>query len=357
MRKTIVIATAVLLLAGCGQDATPQAAPSATASPAPSVTPTLVAATHDVPAAFAGWFAEDPSTLDLGKPEIFGNEVVGPGYQATIANVATRPEIAVDDVASLHLTAQAGTFPPAPAPGTRERVTLRAGSGREFVIAKTDGTLAKASVRVGTTSYPLGETAEDALLVVAAAPKTTVLLEVGDDGHRQALNMRTGLRHAEPGRYDTIVEQWNTTNRAAERIGNYAWVRAGGRIYAVVVQSYIVKRLPWIEGRGYAPKGKAWLSAEVHVQAGPVPGKGYDGDRAEVTLDPSRGLRIDGMAPISGSYRHEAGTYEFVVPVPARFTSGGLRMSVAGAKLTVNDKSKSFSVVQTAGSTTTMKLD
>ena len=173
--------------------------------------------------------------------------------------------------------------------------------------------------------------------------------------------MRTGRRYdQEPGRYETIVEEWNTTNHAEDRIGNYSWVRVGGRNYVIFVSSYVVKRLPWMEGRGYAPRGKAWLSVDTYVLAAPEQGKGYDDDRAEVTLDPTRGLRIDGMSPIKGSYRRDNNQltdYTFVVQVPARFTSGSLRMSVAGAKLTVNDKKKRFSVLQTVGSSTTMKLD
>lgn len=360
MRKKIATGIAVLLLAGCGNDAAPSTSPSVTASPTPSATPTMVEVGRDAPATFAGWFSKDPSTLDLGKQNVFGNGVLGPGYEAGITTVATRKEFVADDdeLELLHLTTDAGKFPPDPAPGTWERTTLRAGSGREFLIAKTDGTLSKPAVRIGDKSYPLGETEEDATLIVAVAPKSRVLLEVGDDGHRQALNMRTGRRHdTEPDRYETIVEEWNTTNRAAQRISNYSWVRAGGKAYMIFVDSYVVKRLPWMEGRGYAPKGKAWLSAEVYVKAAPQQGKGYDDDRAEVTLDPGRGLRIDGMAPIKGSYHREDDEYEFVVQVPARFTKGSLRMSVAGAKLEVNDKNRSFSVVQTVGSSTAMKLD
>jgi hypothetical protein len=79
-----------------------------------------------------------------------------------------------------------------------------------------------------------------------------------------------------------------------------------------------------------------------------------------VTPDPARGLRVNGTGPIKGSYhrdgRYGLGDYDFVVQVPGRFTRGSLRMSVAGAKLKVNGKGKSFSVVQTVGSSTTMKL-
>jgi hypothetical protein len=357
MRKGIVTAAAVFVLVGCGHGAEPQASPSVTAAPTPSATPTMVEAAHDAPATFVGWFGTGPSTLDLGKQAVFGNSVVGPRYEAEITNVATRKEFAADpgELSSLHLTADAGKFPPDPAPGTWERATVRAGSGREFVIAKTDGRLSRPAVRIGDKSYPLGETEEDALLVVAVRPKVKLLLEVGDDGHRQALDLRTGRRYdKEPGRYETIVEQWNTTNRASARIGNYSWVRAGGKNYAIAVDSYVVKRLPWMQGRGYAPRGKAWLSASVAVPAVPSPG---NDDRAEVTLDPARGLRIDGRGPIKGSYRHEGYDYDFVVEVPASFTRGSLQMSVTGAKLRINGKGRSFSVVQTVGSSTTMKLD
>jgi hypothetical protein len=186
--------------------------------------------------------------------------VVGPGYDAGITNVATRKQFVVDPagLTSLHLTADAGRFPPDPAPGTWERTTLKPGAGREFLIVKTHGTLSKPAVRVGDKPYPLGATGEDALLVVAVAPKTKVLLEVGDHGHRQALDMRTGRRYdKEPGRYETIVEEWNTTNRAADRIGNYSWVRAGGRSYVIFVAGYVVKRLPWMEGLPRARRGSA----------------------------------------------------------------------------------------------------
>ena len=239
----------------------------------------MVKAARDAPATFVGWFADEPANLDLGKKDIYGNGVVGPGYQGEIANVTTRKEFEADpdELALLHLTAPAGKFPPDPAPGTWERTTIKAGPGREFVIAQTEGTLLKPAVRVGDKSYPLGATREDALLIVAVAAKAKVLLEVGDPGHRQALNMRTGRRYdQEPGRYETIVEEWNTTNHAEDRIGNYSWVRVGGRNYVIFVSSYVVKRLPWMEGRGYAPKGNAWLGVDTFVLAGPEQGKPAD---------------------------------------------------------------------------------
>lgn len=360
MRKKIVAAaTVILVLAGCEKAPEPQAAPPSTpVAPAPSANPTMVEVARDAPATFVGWFTKDPETLDLGDQTVFSNEMIGPGYEAEIITVSKRTHFVADSDEFVNLipAAGAGKFPPDPAPGTWERTTLKAGAGRDLLLAKTEGTLVKPAIRIGDKSYPLGEPGGGALLVVAAAPKAKVLLEVGDDGHRQALDMRTGRRYgAEPGRYDVIVDDWITSNRAPQRIGNYSWVRAGGRNYAIVVTSYMVKRLPWMEGRGYAPKGKAWLSVSVGVSAVPEQGKGHDDDRAEATLA-AGGLRFNGLTPLPGSYRRADTRYDFVVQVPASLTSGTLRMSISGAKLKVNGKATSFSVVQTVGSSTSVKL-
>ncbi|GAA4951191.1 hypothetical protein [Actinoplanes utahensis] len=359
MRKKIAAAAVVIALAGCENAAEPQAAPTSPAvTPTPSASPTMVEVSHDAPGTFVGWFADDPDTLDLGDQTVFSNEMIGAGYRAAITTVAARKEFVADpdEFATLHLTADAGRFPPEPAPGTWERIHLKPGAGREFLLAKTDGKLVRPAIRIGAKSYPLGDPGDGALLVVAAAPKTKVLLEVGDNGHRQAQDMRTGRRYgAEPGRYDVIVDNWITSNHAPERIGNYSWVRAGGRNYAIFVSSYIVKRLPWMEGRGYAPKGKAWLSVSVDVSAAPEQGKGHDDDRAEATL-PSSGLRIGGLTPVAGSHRRSGYQYDFVVQVPANFTTGTLKMSLSGAKLKVNGKATSFSVLQTVGSSTPLRL-
>ncbi|GAA1616057.1 hypothetical protein GCM10009828_050390 [Actinoplanes couchii] len=78
---------------------------------------------------------------------------------------------------SLHLVPEAGQFPPVPAPGTWERMLLKSGAGREFVVVNTSGKLVKPVLRVGDKSYPPGGVSESAVLIAAVAPKVPMVLE------------------------------------------------------------------------------------------------------------------------------------------------------------------------------------
>jgi hypothetical protein len=258
----------LLGLAACGGDedggftgVTATASP--TAPPALADTYALLSPLSGVVAAAPERRAFDAATAGLTGPHFsFAVPAVAAVTGTLPEPVATglrlRPGTAVPEGRQLLLVEIARpAAAPAPSPG----------SGTEVTVAVADGARSYA-VRGGATGLTAGTLA--IVLPARAAP----VLRVTDAGRTQSLDLTTGRRgkDAVAGYYPVRRGEWETDSSATVGLRLYgAPVAALGpddRLAALGLEDTPASLLPYVEGRGWAKPGRAWLVVEAEVAYG-----------------------------------------------------------------------------------------
>jgi hypothetical protein len=346
--KRLLAIGLLLVLGGCTSDAADKA-PETSAAAVPPVT-------VDAPAGFVGWWdGPGPNDSDA-DPAQAPNNLIGPHYGVRISKIKALPSLSLDPAIRATLRQPAGTSP-LPSPTTAP-TTLRAAPGQQFTLAwlagepGLDGQAATGLSTVATTvsidgkTVALGKLPAETVVVMSAPQGADLRLVTGDPGHLQSVDLRTGKRRTgPPALYADFPSYLGGTSSGSS---GYARLRADGQDFTTTVFQWEAVRKPWADGPGYAPRGKAWLAVDVVFA---TQREVTDSGELSLSLDPATAFRVGSLKPVPGSVKRatEEDHYNFVVAVDDNFSRGTLRISLNGGKLTVDGKSRKFSVVETKG--------
>jgi hypothetical protein len=356
--KRLLAIGLLFALGGCTSSA-PDRAPEISASAVP---PMAV----DVPVGFVGWW-DGPGPDDSGAdPGQAPNNLIGPHYGMRVSQVKELTLLPLDPAMRAALRHPAGAPPLQPL--TTAPMTLRPAPGQQFVLAwlagqpGLDGQAATGlsavdtTVSVGSRTVALGRLPAETVLMVSAPQGAEVRLVTGDPGHLQSVDLRTGQRRTgPPAVYADFPSYLGGTSSGSP---GYAGLRANGQNYSTMLFQWEAVRKPWVDGLGYAPRGKAWLTVVVRLT---TQRDVTDSDEISLSLDPATAFRVGGSKPVPGSVKRVAeeeneDRYHFVVAVDDDFRKGTLHISLDGGRLLVDGKPRRFSVVETKGLSTPFTL-
>lgn len=157
-------------------------------------------------------------------------------------------------------------------------------------------------------------------------------LQITDDGRTIRLNLATGLPVEDAaGKASKIY----TTTRKVEGLGKTTTLKAThGMETQLSLDNSRVQLQPWLNGLGWAPEGKAWLSLGLYPHSSPPSGTSMIG--ASMRAERSFSITPEGGTPITAR-KGNVDTNSFstkpkpvVFEVPASFTKGTLTIKPTG---------------------------
>lgn len=325
----------VVLLAGCSVAGTepPGTTTPATTAPAASPVPSPAGPVTVSPffvGIFSGTRLDDSA---LAKPPAARAELRGAGWAVITDAAGAAPAVQTREQVADAVTG-AWTMPPGATP------ELRAPSGQELVVlsfAKGDSMKEPEAgepwiphpltVRTGGRQVRLPALRELSLLVSAPVGQPVTLTV--DDGRPQTMDMRTGARVGD--RSDMALVYHPVEPFAKQYAADQPQLPA----FSLAVESVDVGLFAAVEGRGYAPPGRAWLVVTLHCYV-----------TLPIALTPDRSGSLPFTAggktyrPVSvdkvsfgpwGRGNMSPSPMTAVYDVPASLRSGELRFQLAGA--------------------------
>lgn len=326
----------VLLMTGCSAGGSPSAEPSAS-----------------VVAPGSGLSATEDFTFPASATP--GRDVlVGPFFALQVGKVLFTDRMTQEQAAAFRRNVLDRAKPMRAAPGQRLMVVETVAPTVAKAGLSAGGPASdevQAVVRVGQENLRLPLSASELLqgkaFVMSVPAKGNPLLAVTDSGRTQSLDLVTGKRTADaiPGYYPVP-----RGDKVSFDFGGFVGIVPTG----VSLSAARVTLQPYVPGKGWARKGRAWLlfTGKAHASAPPSPGKVGFGVRLSAAESFLLNGSIRGQGRVNAGPADDTGNgaiadMSFLFNVPAGFRTGVLRVLPRG-EFTLNNRRVPWSPRQPA---------